>query len=37
MLYVEESTVRTHVKRVLQKLNLRDRVHVVIYAYEIGA
>jgi DNA-binding NarL/FixJ family response regulator len=33
-LYVEESTVRTHVKRVLQKLNLRDRVHVVIYAYE---
>jgi DNA-binding NarL/FixJ family response regulator len=33
-LYVEESTVRTHVKRVLQKLGLRDRVHVVIYAYE---
>ena len=35
-LYVEESTVRTHVKRVLQKLNLRDRVHVVIHAYENG-
>lgn len=36
-LFVEESTVRTHVKRVLQKLNLRDRVHVVIYAYENGS
>jgi DNA-binding NarL/FixJ family response regulator len=33
-LYIEESTVRTHVKRVLHKLELRDRVHVVIYAYE---
>jgi DNA-binding NarL/FixJ family response regulator len=35
-LYVEESTVRTHVKRVLSKLGLRDRVHVVIFAYESG-
>ncbi|MDQ3691039.1 MAG: response regulator transcription factor [Chloroflexota bacterium] len=33
---VEESTIRTHVKRVLSKLNLRDRVQVVIFAYEIG-
>ncbi len=35
-LYVEESTVRTHVKHVFQKLQLRDRVQAVIYAYEHG-
>lgn len=35
-LVVEETTVRTHVKRVLMKLNLRDRVHAVIFAYENG-
>ena len=33
-LFVEESTVRTHVKRILMKLQLRDRIQVVIYAYE---
>ncbi len=35
-LTVEESTIRTHVKRVLMKLGLRDRVQVVIFAYETG-
>jgi DNA-binding NarL/FixJ family response regulator len=35
-LFVEESTVRTHVKRVQMKLQLRDRVQIVIFAYETG-
>jgi DNA-binding NarL/FixJ family response regulator len=35
-LVIEESTVKTHVKRILQKLDLRDRIHAVIFAYETG-
>jgi DNA-binding NarL/FixJ family response regulator len=35
-LVVEESTIRTHVKRVLNKLDLRDRIQAVIFSYENG-
>ena len=35
-LVVEESTVRTHVKRILMKLHLRDQIQVVVHAYETG-
>jgi DNA-binding NarL/FixJ family response regulator len=35
-LIVGEATVKTHVGRVLMKLDLRDRIQAVIYAYEAG-
>ena len=35
-LFVTDGTVKTHVARILSKLNLRDRVQVVVYAYERG-
>jgi DNA-binding NarL/FixJ family response regulator len=35
-LVISEATAKTHVARILQKLNLRDRVQAVIYAYESG-
>lgn len=35
-LFLSEATVKTHVRRILTKLQLRDRVQVVVYAYETG-
>ncbi|MFD9894295.1 response regulator [Amycolatopsis sp. NPDC059027] len=35
-LYIGETTVKTHVGRILGKLGLRDRVHAVVFAYESG-
>ena len=35
-LFLAESTVKTHIGRVLFKLDLRDRIHAVILAKELG-
>jgi RNA polymerase sigma factor (sigma-70 family) len=36
LLVVSDGTVKTHVARILQKLELRDRVQAVIFTYESG-
>ncbi|HKF14517.1 MAG TPA: response regulator transcription factor [Gaiellaceae bacterium] len=35
-LYITDTTVKTHITHILQKLNLRDRVQAVVLAYETG-
>lgn len=34
--YLSEATVKTHISRILTKLGVRDRVQLVVYAYEHG-
>jgi DNA-binding NarL/FixJ family response regulator len=35
-LYISDTTVKTHVSHILQKLDLRDRVQLVVLAYQSG-
>jgi DNA-binding NarL/FixJ family response regulator len=35
-LFIGDATVKTHVNRILSKLDLRDRVQAVVFAYECG-
>ena len=35
-MYVSEATVKSHVGRILAKLDLRDRVQIMVFAYETG-
>ena len=35
-LYISETTVKTHVTHILQKLDLRDRVQAVVLAFQAG-
>jgi ATP/maltotriose-dependent transcriptional regulator MalT len=35
-LYISDTTVKTHITHIFQKLGLRDRVQAVVLAYETG-
>ena len=35
-LHISDTTVKTHITHILQKLDLRDRVQAVVLAYETG-
>jgi DNA-binding NarL/FixJ family response regulator len=35
-LFISDATAKTHVAHILQRLDVRDRVQAVIYAYEHG-
>ncbi len=35
-LYIGDTTVKTHITHILQKLNLRDRVQLIVLAYQTG-
>jgi DNA-binding NarL/FixJ family response regulator len=35
-LFVADTTVRTHIRHILEKLDLRDRVQAVVFAYDTG-
>jgi DNA-binding NarL/FixJ family response regulator len=35
-LFVSDSTVRTHIRHILSKLSLRDRIQAVVFAYDAG-
>src|SRR5262249_26296538 len=35
-LYISDTTVKTHITHILQKLDLRDRVQAVVLAHEAG-
>ena len=35
-LFISETTVKTHVTRLLQKLDLRDRAQAIVLAYQSG-